>query len=335
MRRAGFALLLAALLLCGGCGARQGEAQPDITFRYAENQAEDYPTTMAAYYFADLVLERSEGRIRIFVYPEEELGDERSIIEQMQYGGIDFGRVNLSPLSEYDRRLFVLQMPYLYQDSAHMWRVLQSEIGDAFLSALSDIDLVGLAWVDAGARNFYTQEKPIHTLADMQGLRIRVQENTMMERLVSLLGAEPVQMRYGEVLAALQTGKIDGAENNFPSYQSTGHYLVAPYMVEDAHSRIPEVIVASVSAMERLSPADQALIRTATQEAAVYQRTLWAEYEARTRTEVLQSGCVVYTLPQEEAEAFMEVAAQMMEEFAGGQMDIIEAIASYREETPQ
>lgn len=332
MKRAVIALLLAALL-CGGCASRREEPQPEFVFRYAENQAEDYPTTMAAYYFAERVYDLSEGRIRIFVYPEEALGDERSIIEQMQYGGIDFGRVNLSPLSEYDKRLFVLQMPYLYQDSAHMWRVLESEIGDAFLIALSDIGLAGLAWVDAGARNFYTQEKPIHTLADMQGLRIRVQENSVMERLVELLGAEPVQMRYSDVLAALQTGKIDGAENNFPSYQSTGHYLVAPFLVEDAHSRIPEVIVACKTTMERMTPSDQALIRAAAQEAAVYQRALWTEYEARTRAEVIESGCAVYTPPQEEREAFMEIAARLIEEFAGGQMDVIKAIASYREET--
>lgn len=320
---------LAALLLAGGC-AQPPAREPEYAFRYAENQAGDFPTTLAAYYFADLVAERSQGRIRIHVYPDAELGDERSIIEQMQYGGIDFGRVNLSPLSEYDNDLFVLQLPYLYQDSAHMWRVLQSGIGDRFLEGLAGIDVVGLAWVDAGARSFYTNA-PVHSLADMQGLRIRVQENRLMERMVALLGAEAVQMRYDEVLTALQTGKIDGAENNFPSYQSTGHYLVAPYFLLDEHSRIPEVMLASEAAMARLSEADQALIHQAAQDAARYQRRLWQEYEAETRQAVLDAGCVVYTPSAEALAAFQQITAQMIPEFAADAMDVVDAVEALRE----
>lgn len=320
------------LALCGGCAAGPSEMVPEHIFRYAENQAGDFPTTLAAYYFAEQVAERSGGRIRIYVYPDAQLGDERSIIEQMQYGGIDFGRVNLSPLSEYDPRLFVLQLPYLYDDRAHMWRVLESEIGDVFLEGLSEIGIVGLAWVDAGARSFYTRTKPVHTLEDMQGLRIRVQENTMMERLVELLGASPVQMRYDEVLPGLQTGKIDGAENNYPSYQSTGHSLLAPYFFEDEHSRIPELIVASEAAMARLDDADRALVLQAAQDASVYQRELFREYETRTREEVIAAGCEVHTITAEERQALIALTAPMAEEFAQGAEDILRAIAALGEE---
>lgn len=322
-------LLLAAaltLLTLSGCAAKQENKAPEHVFRFAENQAGNFPTTMGAQYFADRVLELSEGRIRIHVFPDEALGDERSIIEQMQFGGIDFSRVNLSPLSEYDERLFVLQLPYLYRDNAHKWRVLESEIGDYYLESLGELGLVGLSWVDAGARNFYTIGRPVQTLEDMQGLRIRVQENTLMERLVELLGAEPIQMRYGEVLSALQTGKIDGAENNYPSYQSTGHYLVATYVLEDEHSRIPEVMIASAKTMERLSEADREIIRVAAQEAVLYQRTLWLAYEQETKQQVLESGCAVYTMTEAEKAAFQEATAIMYEEFAGDSMDVVEAI---------
>lgn len=331
MKRLCLALAL-ALLLCAlsGCVRRGGEPVPEFAFRYAENQAEDYPTTLAAFFFADRVAELSGGRIRVYVYPDAELGDERSIIEQMQYGGIDFGRVNLSPLSEYDQRLFTLQLPYLYEDSVHMWRVLGSEIGDSFLQGVGAIDLVGLAWVDAGARNFYTQA-PVHSVEDMQGLLIRVQENIMMERLVALLGADAIQMRYSDVLPALQTGKIDGAENNYPSYWSTGHYLVAQHMILDEHSRIPEMILASKATMQRLGEEDRALIAQAAAEASLYQRELWQEYEARTRDLVVESGCVLYTVPPGEKAAFQAVTAQMIPEFAGDMMDIVERINAMRQ----
>lgn len=325
MKRIYLCVLLVALALLSGC-ASGGVQPPEHAFRYAENQASDFPTTLAAYYFADRVYELSDGRIKICVYPNAELGDEFSVVEQMQFGGIDFGRVSLSTLSEYDNRLFVLQMPYLYRDRDHMWRVLDSEIGRMYLEGLSAIQIKGLAWVDAGARNFYTQKGPVTSLADMQGLRIRVQENALMERLVQLLGAEPVQMRYSEVLQALQTGKIDGAENNYPSYQSTGHYLVASYLLEDEHALIPEPIIASEAAMDRLSPEDRELIAIAVQEAALYQRELFQEYERLKRTQVIESGCEIFIMADTEKEAFMAATVELYQEFAGDSMDIIESI---------
>lgn len=331
MKRLMLCALILGLVLLGGCSRRDAERVPDFAFRYAENQADDFPTTQAAYFFADRVAELSQGRIRIYVYADAELGDERSVIEQMQYGGIDFGRINLSPLSEYDNRLFTLQLPYLYDDSAHMWRVLDGEIGDAYLASLQDIGLIGLTWVDAGVRHFYTHSQ-VRTLADMKGLDIRVQENSLMERMMELLGAEPIKMRYSEVLPALQTGKIDGAENNYPSYQSTGHYMVAKYVLEDEHTRIPEVIVASPAAMNKLDEAGKALIVQAAQEAGLYQRTLWQEYEQSTRQEVIDSGCEIYIMPAEEKESFRQTTQPIYDEFAADAADVIAGIRALREE---
>lgn len=154
----------------------------------------------------------------------------------------------------------------------------------------------------------------------------------MMERLVQLLGAEAVQMRYSDVLPALQTAKIDGAENNFPSYQSTGHYLVATYFLEDEHSRIPEAIVASNAVKNKLPPEDWTMIEQAAREAGVYQRALWQEYEQRTRQTVIDSGCIVYTMTAEEKAAFMAKTESMYEEFATDARDVVLAIESMREE---
>ncbi|HAN43856.1 MAG TPA: C4-dicarboxylate ABC transporter, partial [Ruminococcaceae bacterium] len=222
-------IFLAAAMLAGvsmGCssspassGSSSGSAsssaakKPEFVFRYAENQAKDYPTTQGAYKFAEIVEQKTNGRIKIEVYYGAQLGDEKSVMEQMQFGGIDFARVSLSPLAEFAKQLNVLQLPYLYRDSAHMWKVLEGPIGDQFKNGLGESKLVGLSWYDSGSRNFYNSKKPITKLEDLKGMKIRVQENQMMMDMIKAIGAQPTPMAYGEVYSALQTGVIEAAEN--------------------------------------------------------------------------------------------------------------------------
>ena len=216
-----------------GCGHQPVQDEPgaELILRYAENQPEDYPTTQAALAFADLVAQRTDGRVKVLVYSGGELGAEQSVIQQMQFGGVDFSRVSLSQLAEYEPELSVLQLPYLYSDAQQMWRVLDGGIGDEFLAMLDGMDLVGLSWFDAGVRSFYTREK-VTGLDDLQGLTIRVQESDMMSDMITALGAKPAQVVYSKVYAALHNAEIDGAENNWPSYEVMGHYEVAPLFPE-------------------------------------------------------------------------------------------------------
>ena len=236
-------LILALSASVWGCQSREkgaGEENvPEFVLTYAENQAEDYPTTQGAYRFAELVKQRTGGKVEILINAEGILGDERTVIEQLQFGGVDFARVSLSPLSEFVPELNVLQLPYLYTGAEHMWKVLEGEIGDSFLGSFEGSSLVALSWYDAGARNFYNSVRPIEKLEDMKGLTIRVQESELMSDSIRVLGAVPKQMAYGEVYSGLQTGEIDGAENNWPSYESTRHYEVARYYTIDEHTRVP------------------------------------------------------------------------------------------------
>ena len=182
----------AALGALTGCTAPEPtaeEPQPELILRYAENQPEDYPTTKAALAFAEMVAQRTDGRVKVVVYSGGELGAELSVIEQMQFGGIDFARVSLSQLAGLLENLSVLQLPYLYEDAKQMWRVLDGSIGDEFLAMLDGMDLVGLSWFDAGVRSFYTREK-VTGLDDLQGLTIRVQESDMMSDMITALGAK-------------------------------------------------------------------------------------------------------------------------------------------------
>ena len=307
-RRSVLALAACTALGAVGCSKTEEYTGPELILRYAENQPEDYPTTQAALAFADLVAQRTEGRVQVVVYSGGGLGAEQSVIEQMQYGGI-----SLSQLSEYQPALSVLQLPFLYTDAPQMWRVLDGEIGDEFLSGLGAIDLVGLSWFDAGVRSFYTREK-VETL----GLTLRVQESDMMSEMILDLGAKPAQVVYSRVYAALHNAEIDGAENNWPSYEAMGHYEVAPYFLKDEHTRVPELQLASEAAMEKLAELDERfpdIIRTCGKESALTERRLWAEREASAEKHMREWGVEVTTLSAAEKARFQAAVEPMYAAF--------------------
>ena len=312
---------------CGGSVQKEIQmTAPEYVFTYAENQAEDYPTTLGAYRFAELVKERTEGRIEILVNAKGILGDERTIIEQLQFGGIDFARVSLSPLSEFVSGLNVLQMPYLYTNSEHMWNVLEGDIGEEFMELMEGSGLVGLSWYDAGVRNFYCTKKPIQKLEDIRGLKIRVQESELMRVMIEVLGGEAVPMVYDEVYSALETGTIDGAENNWPSYESVRHYEVAPYYSVDEHTRVPEMQLMSEYTWKKLSVEDQNIIRECARASALYERELWTQRARASEERVRAAGCIVVEMPTEERLRFREAMMPIYQKYCADYMDVIERI---------
>ena len=284
------------------------------------------PTTQGAYKFAELISQKTNGRILINVQANGVLGDEKSVCEQLQFGGIDFMRISLSPLAEFVPKLNVLQLPYLYRDADHMWQVLDGAIGKDFMNSFEGSNLVPLSWYDAGARNFYSSVRPIKKLEDMKGLKIRVQESDMMVSMVEALGASPTPMSYAEVYSALQTGAIDGAENNWPSYESTNHYEVAKYYTIDEHNRVPELQLCSKPTWDKLSPKDQEIIKECALESAEYERKLWSEREKDSEEKVRQAGCEITELSPEEKQKFQDAVKPMYEKYCSDYMDVIDAI---------
>jgi len=310
--------------MCGCAGTGQAEDVPLLILRYADNQPEDYPTTAAAEYFARLVEERTQGRICVRLYCNGELGDELQVFEQVQFGGIDMARVSISTLAEPYPSFEVLQLPFLYDDAEHMWRVLDGPIGEKFLTVARQAGIIGLSWFDAGARSFYTRQ-PIDSLEDLQGLSIRVQESGFMSRMVELLGAEPVQIPYNDVYSAMQTAKIDGAENNLPSYAFTGHYQAAPHYLLDEHSRLPEMQIMSTVALDRIAEIDEdylTIIRACAKECALYERELWRQQEDQSKQLVLDYGCTLTALTDSQLEEFRRAVQPMYE----GYSDEIQAL---------
>ena len=277
-------------------GASEPEADQQIVLRLAETHVQDYPTTQGNYYFAQLVEERTNGRIKIEVYHSSQLGEERDVIEQVQFGAIDFTRVSISPLAAFSPSLDALQMPYLYRDADHMWKVLKGDIGDEFLESLAPASFVGLAWYDSGSRNFYNSRREIRSVSDMAGMKIRVQQSDLMIGLVEALGAVATPMPFGEVYSGLQTGVIDGAENNWPSYFSTSHYEVAKYFTLDQHTRVPEILIGSKIVLDRLSAADQEIIKQAARDSIDFQIEKWADFEKVSEDTIRAAGNVITEL---------------------------------------
>ncbi|MBN1837501.1 MAG: TRAP transporter substrate-binding protein [Spirochaetales bacterium] len=278
--------------------------QRAITLRLGETHPADYPTTKGDYEFARLVKERSGGRITVEIYHSKQLGEEKAVIEQVQLGAIDFTRVSISPMAAFVRDLDALQLPYLYRDADHMWKVLTGPIGAELFQKLEPSNFVGLCWYDGGSRNFYTK-KPVKTVADLKGMKIRVQQSPLMVGLVEGLGAVATPLDFGQVYSALQTGVVDGAENNWPSYLSTSHFEVARYFITDEHTRVPEILVASKRVFDRLSKADQELIKKAAWDSMPVQIKLWTDFEKVAEKAVRDKGAMITEVSPEEKAKFM------------------------------
>lgn len=319
-------LLLLLVLVLSGCSAGEGEQVPEFVLTYAENQPAGYPTVLGAQRFADLVRERTDGKVVIQIKSGGEFGTEADVLEQMAFGGVDFTRVSLAELSDEIPKLNVLQLPFLYEDADHMWRILDGEIGQEFLNIFEEMDLVGLSWYDAGARCFYSNTVPIHSPADLAGLTVRVQDSSMVLDMVELLGAEPVILDYNEVYYAFEMGKIDAAENNWASYQVRDHWQEARYFTTDEHSRVPEIQLACGRTWEKLPEEYRQIIRECAWESAQYQREVWLVREEKARTEVLASGCQEIVLTQEEKEAFRTTLQPLYERYCAEYMDLVEQI---------
>lgn len=311
-------------LQLAGCGAKEQTA-PEYVLTYAENQPADYPTTQGAQYFADLVQERTGGRVVIQVKAGGEYGTEEEVWTQLGIGGVDFARLSLSIIADDLPKLNVLMLPYLYRDAAHMWKVLDGELGEEFLQVFAEKDRIGLSWYDAGARSFYSRQ-PIRSLADLEGKTVRVQDSGILIDMIKLLGAVPETSAYSDVYSALETGQIDAAENNWPAYYSMEHYKVARYYTKDEHSRVPEIQLTSGRTWAALPEEYREILRACAAESAQYERQIWAQEETTARKAALAAGCREITLSEEELENFRQLVQPLYEKYCKDYLPLVEEI---------
>lgn len=247
----------------------------DSELRVWNTHPDGYPVTEALQYFADTARQSTENRVNVKVYSNGVLGDQAKAVQMMKAGELDLAEFNIAPLAEAVPSVAILTRPFLFRDSRHMFKVMDGKLGAQFETQLKAAGFVVLGWYDGGARSFYCANRPIHTVRDFTGERIRVQQSASAIEMVKLLGATPVVLPYKEVGDALKDGRIDCAENNLPAYESTGHMKVAKNVYLTYHTVAPEVLVMSAKAWNQLKPQDQALVQAAGRASAQRMREIW------------------------------------------------------------
>ncbi len=274
----------AATLMAGAASAE--------TWRAWNIHNDGHPNTAAMDRFAELIDSATGGEIKMEVFHGGVLGSQPDAIEQVRIGAIEIGNFNLGPIGPMVKEANLVSLPFIFKSVPHMFRVLEGEGGDIIASAMGDAGILPLAWIDAGARSFYAQ-KPINTPEDVAGLKIRVMNNDLYTAMISAMGGNPSPMAFSEVQQALKTGVVDGAENNFPSFKSVGHFEVTTNYSLSEHLIIPECICVNTAKFNALSPELQEAVRGAAEEAALYQRELWAVQSDQARKDVEAAGIVV------------------------------------------
>lgn len=276
--------LLCSASIAGAC---------EITLRSSDTHPDGYPTVEGVKAMAAEVLEKTDGRVCIEVFPSSQLGEEKDTIEQTQFGVIDMVRASFGSFNDIVPVTQLMSLPYLFRSVDHMHNVMDGPIGEEIGAAFEERDLVALAYYDGGSRSFYNSQKPIQSIEDLAGMKFRVMQNDVFVDMMSALGANATPMPYGEVYSGIQTGVIDGAENNFPSYDSSGHAEVAKYLTLDEHLMVPELVAMSKASWDKLTPEDQEVMREAARNSATLQRELWAAQEKASEEKVIAAGAEV------------------------------------------
>ena len=306
-------LCIVGVVLTGGCIRKDRDVK---VLKLAHGLDTGHPVHKAMVFMADRAKEKSGGRLRIDIYPSEQLGSEKECIEQLQIGALSMTKISSSALESFIPKAKVLGLPYLFRDSEHYWKVLLGPIGKELLAAGEDkpVYLKGLCFYDAGARSFYTKNKRIDSPADLKGLKIRVQRSEMAIRMIQAMGASATPIDWGELYTSLQQGVVDGAENNSPSFYTSMHYEVCKYYILDEHTRPPDVLLISAIVWNKLSPQFQQILQEAADESVEYERKLWAEQEKANLEAVEKAGV---TILRPDKEPFRQAVQSMWKEFEG------------------
>ena len=252
-----------------------------------------YPTVEAVERMGKKLEAATNGRLSIQMYPSMQLGGEKEMIEQAQVGALAIARISVGPMGPLVPELNVFNLPFMFRDNAHMEKVIDGEIGQEMLKKLSDhptAGLIGLCWMNGGTRNVYNSKKPIKSVDDLKGLKIRMMGNPVFVDTMNSLGGNGVAMGFDQLINAMQTGVVDGAENNEPSYMTGQHFRYAKYYSMTGHLMIPEILVFSKRIFQSLSKEDQDLILKASKEAQQEQRALWYEMEKKSIDEMKKAG---------------------------------------------
>ena len=302
-------MLLALLLWGAGC---QSAVDDDITIRLGHALDSSHPVHQAMEYMGQRLVEKSGGTMRIDIYPSEQLGTERQLLELLQIGSLDMTKVSSAVMSGFAPLYQLFSLPYIFRSQAHRYAVMDGAIGKKILLSSEPVGLRGLSFYDSGSRSFYTTGRPIRTPDDLQGLKIRTMNSPVAIRMVNMMGGAATPISFGELYTALQQGVVDGAENNAPSFYLTRHYELCTYYSLDEHTSPQDVLMASTHLWERLTPQQRTWLQEAADESAQYQKKLWAEASEEAMREVKAAGVEIV---RPDKEPFIKAAEPLYEQF--------------------
>ncbi len=295
----------------------------------ADVHPEGYPTVVAVQNMGKKLEAATNGRIKLKMFPNMALGDEKSMIEQTQAGGIDILRTSLGPMGPVVPEVNVFNMPFVFRNADHMRKVIDGPIGDEILKKITDssVNLVGLAWMDGGTRNLYSK-KAVRKPADLGGQKIRMMGNPLFVDTMNAMGGSGVSMGMAELFSSMQTGVVDGAENNEPTYVTQNHFTVAKYYNRTAHLIIPEVLVFSKAKFNKLSAEDQALVKKLAREAQLEQRKLWDEKVADSLAKMKAAGVTI--VEDVDQPAFFKATQPVRDKYGAAYADLINRIQAVK-----
>jgi tripartite ATP-independent transporter DctP family solute receptor len=308
---------LASTIVIAVLAAAPAVAQQKTVFKASDVHPTGYPTVVAVENLGKKLDAATNGRYSVQMYPSMQLGGEKEAIEQAQIGAIAFARVSVGALGPVIDDLNVFNLPYVFRNTTHMQHVIDGPIGQELLDKVTNSGkgLVGLCWMDAGARNFYNTKKPIKTMADLKGMKVRVMGNPMFVEMANSMGGNGIAMGYDQVFSALQTGVVDGAENNPPSFVFDNHYQVAKYYTVDEHLIVPEMVVFSKKAWDAMSKEDQALLVKFAREAQQEERKLWEVYEQQAMDKAKAAGIQIIQVSDSDKKAFQDAVKPVWDKY--------------------
>jgi tripartite ATP-independent transporter DctP family solute receptor len=304
-------------------------AAESLTLRFATDSAQNYVSTVEIQKFADEVKAKTNGRIVIDVYAGGILGEEKACIEQVQFGAIDFTKSSLSPLTEFAPGLTALNMPYLFRSVDHMWKVMKSDIGDNFLQSMAKHNLIGLGWLDAGSRCFYSRDK-LTTPSDLKGKKVRVPQSSVMMGMVEAFDATAVPMPASDIYSALQTGVVTTAENNIPRYIDMSHEEVAKNLILDRHNILPEMILSSPQTKAKLSDADWAIVVESAKHLQENMIAAWDKTEKAVLADIYAKGITVIDPTPEVIASFRQACQPVYDRYGTDHAELIKKIEAIK-----
>jgi tripartite ATP-independent transporter DctP family solute receptor len=302
-------------------------AQQKLVLKATDVHPLGYPTVEAVVRMGKKLEAATGGRLSVQMYPSMQLGGEKEMIEQAQVGALAIARISVGPMGPLVPELNVFNLPFMFRDDAHMEKVIDGPIGDELLKKLSDhptASLIGLCWMNAGTRNVYNSKKPIRSIDDLKGLKIRMMGNPVFVDTMNALGGNGVAMGFDQLISAMQTGVVDGAENNYPTYATGQHYRYAKYYSLTGHLMIPEILVFSKRTWQTLSPDDQALITKFSKEAQQEERKLWYEMEEKSIKQIQEAGVDITKILDKKP--FQDAVKPVWDKYGAQHTDLIKRI---------